>query len=95
MKAFLWLQSITFEQPGIAARIRWTGAGEFISSSKLTTDGLRTIIRRVLKESSYRESAQKLGNAINRSGGINEAACIVEEVMCTRKPVIARPRLQL
>jgi zeaxanthin glucosyltransferase len=39
---------ITDDQPGIAARIAWTGVGEFLSSSRLSASKLRTVIQKVL-----------------------------------------------
>jgi zeaxanthin glucosyltransferase len=79
---------IAFEQPGIAARIRWTGAGQFIPLSRVTSDRLRTSIRTVLKESSYRESAMRIGNSLAHAGGAAEAARIVEEVTRTGNPLL-------
>lgn len=80
---------ITFEQPGIAARIRWTGAGEFIPSSGITAERLRTAVLNVLREPSYRQSARKIAEAIAASGGVQQAASIIEEVMRTGRPVTA------
>lgn len=72
---------ITFEQPAIAARIRWTGSGDFIPSAKIGVDRLRKLLRGVLNESSYRESARAIGGALAASGGASAAADIFEQVM--------------
>ncbi len=80
---------VSFDQPGVAARVRWVGAGEFIPSSEINAHRLRTIVERVLQGSSYRDAAGKLRDALARSGGINEAVRIVEEVIRTGRPVTA------
>lgn len=54
---------IANDQPGVAARIVWTGCGEMIKLSKLSVPKLRTTIERVLTQSSYRDSAIRLQTA--------------------------------
>lgn len=80
---------ITFEQPAIAARIRWTGTGDFISASKLEAKKLRQMIQRVLHDASYRRAAEKMKAAIARTCGREEAADIIEQVVHTKQPVFA------
>lgn len=80
---------VSFDQPGVAARVRWMGAGEFIVNSEITAHRLRTTVERVLRESSYREAAKKIGGALARSGGLNEAVRVIEEVIRTGRPVAA------
>src|SRR5208283_1620143 len=48
---------ITNDQPGVAARLAWTGAGEFIPSKKLTPSALRAAIQRVLGQPEYSRHA--------------------------------------
>lgn len=71
---------ITFEQPGTAARIRSTGVGEVLSLQKLTISNLRSAIKRVLTESSYKKNAHRIQQSIQRSGGVKRAANIIEQV---------------
>jgi len=80
---------ITNDQPGIAARIAWTGAGEVVPLSRLTIPRLRAAIQRVLTEDSYKKNAARLQAAIRRSGGVSRAADIVEQAIFTKKPVLA------
>jgi MGT family glycosyltransferase len=84
---------VSFDQPGVAARVRWVGAGEFIPSAEIKTHRLRTTVERVLGESSYRDAAKKIQDALARSGGLNEAVRIIEEVIRTGRPVVAAGRL--
>jgi zeaxanthin glucosyltransferase len=79
---------IAFEQPGVAARIRWTGTGEFVTLRNVTPEKLKATIVRVLSEPAYRHSAVRMRVAINQTGGCDQAAGIIEQVICTRQPVL-------
>jgi UDP:flavonoid glycosyltransferase YjiC (YdhE family) len=81
---------ITFEQPAIAARIRWTGVGESAPASGLNPQRLRGLIQRVLRESGYKAAAERMKQVLARTGGSLQAADIAEEVVRTRKPVVSR-----
>lgn len=83
---------ITNEQPGIAARLARTGAGEVIPVAHLSVPKLGAAIERVLSEDSYRKNASRLQEAILRAGGVRRAADIVELVISTGKPVLAQMR---
>ncbi len=78
---------VTNDQPGVAARIAWTGAGELLPLKGLDVPKLRSAITKVLKEDSFRLSALRLQEAINKAGGVNRAADIIEQVIATGKPV--------
>lgn len=80
---------IANDQPGVAARIAWTGAGEMVKLSGLSVPKLRTAIKRVLTEPSYKENAVRLQAAIQQAGGVSRAADIVEQAVSTLKPVLA------
>ncbi|BAY83657.1 glycosyltransferase, MGT family protein [Calothrix parasitica NIES-267] len=79
---------ITSEQPGIASRTAWSGAGEAIALKKLTVAKLREAIKRVLTEDSYKQNALRLQTAIRNSGGVQRAADIIEEAVSTKEPVL-------
>lgn len=81
---------ITSEQPGIAMRTAWSGAGEAIALKKLTVSKLRESIKQVLTEDSYKQNALKLQTAIRNAGGVKRAADIIEKAVTTRKPVIVQ-----
>jgi zeaxanthin glucosyltransferase len=66
------------DQPGVAARLRRTGAGELIPVGRLTAERLRPIVERVLRESRYLERAGDLRAQIAQAGGIEKAVGIVE-----------------
>jgi len=71
---------ITNEQPGIAARIAYTGAGQVIPLAKLTVAGLRKAVTEVLNNPTYREKARAMQRSIQQSGGVVKAANIIEQV---------------
>lgn len=80
---------ITYDHPGIAARLAWNGAGEFVRLANLSSSNLRVAIRRVLSENSYKKNATKLQEAIGRGGGVSRAADIVEIAISTGRPVLS------
>lgn len=80
---------IANDQPGIAARIAWTGAGERIPLGRLSISRLRHGLERVLAEDSYKNNALRLQEAIGRAGGVSRAIEIIEQVIATGKPVLS------
>ncbi|NEO70084.1 glycosyltransferase [Moorena sp. SIO3H5] len=79
---------IANDQPGVAARIAWTGTGEVIPVGKVRVEKLQKAIKRVLTEDSYKKNALRLQEAIRRAGGVSRAADIIEQVVATGKPVL-------
>ncbi len=80
---------IANDQPGVAARIAWTGAGEVVSLASLTVPKLQNAVQKVLMEDSYKQNAVRLQEAIQRAGGVSRAADIVEQAVSTGKPVLS------
>jgi zeaxanthin glucosyltransferase len=78
---------ITNDQPGVAARVAWTGAGEIVPLNKLTAAKLKTALTLVLTKESYRHNALRLKQSISQSGGVSRAADIIELAISTRQPV--------
>ncbi len=86
---------ITNDQPGVAARIVWSGCGEAVTLKKLNVSRLRTAIQKVLTEEKYQQNALRLQKAINKAGGVSRAADIVEQVVSTGLAhLILSPRIQ-
>lgn len=81
---------IANDQPGVAARIAWTGTGEFVPLARLSVPKLQDAIKQVLSEDSYKKNAFRLQQAIRQAGGVSRAADIVEQVISTGKPVLAQ-----
>ncbi|NER00635.1 MAG: glycosyltransferase [Cyanothece sp. SIO2G6] len=76
---------IALDQPGVAARIAWAGAGEFILLNQLNVDGLRLAIQKVLTQPSYKENSRRLQQSIQQAGGVTRAIDIVEQVLAAKK----------
>ena len=77
------------DQPGVAARIAWNGAGEAIALKKLNVSSLQEAIKRVFTEDSYKKNALRLQQGIKQAGGVTRAADIIEQAVSTGKPVLA------
>ena len=69
---------ITNEQPGIAARVAWAGAGENIIPKQLTPERLRAAVVRVRSDSSYRAAAEQIRKSIKAGGRAPRAAEMIE-----------------
>ena len=76
---------ITNEQPGIAARVAWTGVGEVVPLGKLTVKKLKKAIEQVLTDDSYKKNALRLQKAIKQAGRVNRAVDIIEQAVSTGK----------
>ena len=70
---------VTFDQPGVAARIVDKQTGVVTSLDKLTPNHLSDLLNEVLTNSAYRKNARKLQNAIAEANGLSVAADLVEE----------------
>ncbi|AFZ31456.1 glycosyltransferase, MGT family [Gloeocapsa sp. PCC 7428] len=80
---------ITFEQPGTGARIRSTKVGEVLALHKLNISNLRSTIKRVLTDNSYKQNACRIQQSIQLSGGVKRAANIIEQVTRSQRGAIA------
>jgi zeaxanthin glucosyltransferase len=80
---------ITYDQPGVAARIAQKQTGVVTSLDKLTADHLSTLLNEVLSNATYRDNALKLQKAIAEANGLSVAADLIEESLGVRKKVTA------
>jgi MGT family glycosyltransferase len=69
---------ITYDQPGVAARIAHKRTGVVTSLDKLTVDHLAFLLEEVLTNPTYRENARKLQKAITEANGLSVAAELIE-----------------
>jgi len=70
---------ITYDQPGVAARIAHKKTGVVTSLDKLNADHLAFLVNQVLTDPVYRENSHKLQNAITEANGLSVAADLIEE----------------
>jgi zeaxanthin glucosyltransferase len=69
---------IGFDQPGVAARIAYHGAGEFVEVDNLTVERLSELIQKVRKNPNYRERARYFQKVIAQTQGLDLAADVIE-----------------
>ncbi len=69
---------VTNDQPGVASRIEWFGAGKRIPIAKLNVSKLNRAVREVLNNPAYRARAKELQSQIIAADGLETAANIVE-----------------
>ena len=70
---------VTFDQPGVAARIAHKQTGVVTSLDKLTAHHLSFLLEEVLTNCTYRDNARKLQKAIADTNGFSVAADLVEK----------------
>lgn len=78
---------IANDQPGVASRIAWSGTGEVVPFRRLNASRLNTAINKVLTDKSYKDNALRLQEAIRRTGGVSQAADIIEQAISSGRPV--------
>jgi zeaxanthin glucosyltransferase len=72
---------ITYEQPAIASRLVWTGAGTVIKPGNLTAQGLRARIRSSLGSDRQRAAAAGMADSIRTAGGVQRASDIIAHAL--------------
>jgi zeaxanthin glucosyltransferase len=76
------------DQPGVAARLKWLGAGLVMPLKRLSADRLRPLVSQVLHEDGYRQRARQLREEIQKTDGVRLAAGLIERVLTGRRPVL-------
>jgi zeaxanthin glucosyltransferase len=84
---------VTFDQPGIAARIAYHKTGLVTSLDKLNAVHLSTLLGEVLTEPTYRDKARRIQKAIVKANGLSAAADLIEHSLGV--PTKTRPRRQM
>jgi MGT family glycosyltransferase len=69
---------VTFDQPGIAARIAYHKTGVVTSLDKLSAVHLSTLLGEVMSNPTYRENASRIQKAIIKANGLSTAADLIE-----------------
>jgi MGT family glycosyltransferase len=83
------------DQPGVAARVKWLGAGETLPLKRLRADRLRTLVKKVLETERYRLQARQLMFEIKGTNGVANAADLVEQVLHEQRPVSRIAAIQI
>jgi MGT family glycosyltransferase len=69
------------DQPGVASRVAMRGAGVLLPWRRLTAKRLRSAVRTVMEDASYRLAACKLQASFRQIDGLDRAADIIEDVL--------------
>jgi hypothetical protein len=69
---------VAYDQPGVGARVEWSGAGRSIPVGRLSVDRLRDAVRVVLADPAYRARAGRLRTSIEAADGLSWAADLIE-----------------
>jgi MGT family glycosyltransferase len=72
---------VTYDQPGVAARIAHQKTGVVTSLDKLTADHLAFLLEQVLTDPTYRENARRLQKAITEANGLSVAADLIDTAL--------------
>ena len=83
---------ITNEQPGVAERVRWLGAGEVIRPGRATAARLNAALQAILYDPRYREAAVRCRKKLDASSGVRGAADLIDTAFTTGRRVIAADR---
>jgi MGT family glycosyltransferase len=70
---------VAYDQPGVGARVEWSGVGRSIPVGRLTVERLRDAVRLVLGDPAYRKRARLLRSRIETADGLNRAADLIEK----------------
>ena len=79
---------VAYDQPGVGARVEWTGVGRSIPVGRLTVDCLRDAVRIVLGDPAYRERASRMQSSIEAADGLNRAADVIEAAFGTGRRAV-------
>jgi zeaxanthin glucosyltransferase len=80
---------VALDQPGVAARVKHIGVGEFIPLEKVQPHKLRGAIQKVLSDPTYRANARRFQREIAELDGVGRACDLIEDAVRTNRPVLA------
>lgn len=81
---------VTNDQPGVARRVEWLGAGDVLKPTRATAARVRDAVRRLLSDGRYRTAAKACADQLAGVSGVANAAEIVEDAFQTGKRVVRR-----
>jgi UDP:flavonoid glycosyltransferase YjiC (YdhE family) len=84
---------VTYDQPGVGARVEYAGVGRSIPVARLTLERLRVAVRTVLDGPAYRVRAGQLRSSIEAADGLNRAADLIESAFGKRRRVDVPPEV--
>jgi MGT family glycosyltransferase len=79
---------VTNDQPGVARRVEWLGAGELLPIRRVSPQRLRALLKRLLTDPAYGEAARRCRDQIRKIDGAARAADIIERAFESGRPVL-------
>lgn len=80
---------IGYDQPGVAARIKYHRVGEFVEVPQFTVDSLTDLIRLVISDPNYRDKARYFQKVIAQTHGLDVAAGAIERAFLQHRAATA------
>lgn len=77
----------TEEKGEIGARVRWSGVGVRLGTTRPDDDAVRAAVRRVLDEPGFREAAARVATEMAQHDAATEGADLLERLAATGAPV--------
>lgn len=81
------------DQPDVAARVQWSGAGVNLGSARPSPQMLRRAVFDVLEQPRYRERARQLETEFAQRHGSAEIAALIDEVIAERESLLVTTEL--
>lgn len=78
---------ITNDQPGVARRVEWVGAGSVLRVGRVTPHRLRAQLTQILKNPDFGEKAQHCREEVAQADGLRRAADVIEQAISTGQRV--------
>jgi zeaxanthin glucosyltransferase len=78
---------VTNDQPGVARRVEWLGAGEVLKPGRATAARVRALVEKLTTDGKYRQAAEKCRDSLKSNPGVVRAADIAEEAFHTGQRV--------
>lgn len=78
---------VTNDQPGVAKRIEFLGAGRSLPVGKVTSSRLLSELQKMLATTQYEEKAKWAAAQLRHNDGLLDAAAIVEKAFTTRERI--------
>src|SRR5262245_5290685 len=82
---------LTADQFEVAARCAWTGAGIRLNAWECTPEQLRSAVRTILEDPSYRTNARRIMTSHARFHAAELGASLLERLADTRRPIERAP----
>jgi zeaxanthin glucosyltransferase len=78
---------VTNDQPGVAGRVEWLGAGLALAPARASAARVREVVQKLLTDGRYRAAAVRCRDQLKGNPGVARAADIVEDAFRTGQRV--------